>query len=112
MSATSTAHAKATELGKHVIRMTTHAGSGHASSALSLSHVIVELMYRQMRYDPSDPWHRGSDRLVLSEGHAVPVVYAAYADLGGAVGREKSKARILAIDELSTVLNKKKANLT
>ncbi len=109
MSVTSTVHAKVAELGKRVLRMTTEAGSGHPSSALSLGHIIVELMYRRMRYDPADPWHRGSDRLVLSAGHAVPVVYAAYADLGGAIGRDKSDARLLAVDELAELRELKSA---
>ncbi len=51
----STAHAKAIELGKHVIRMTSGAGSGHPSSALALSHIVVELMYHHMRFDPANP---------------------------------------------------------
>lgn len=101
MSVASTAHAKAVELGKHVVRMTTAAGSGHPSSALALSHIIVELMYRKMRYDPADPWNPGNDRLVLSIGHSVPIVYAAYADLGGAVGGVNGQRRLLRVDDLS-----------
>ena len=77
---------KAIKLSKQIVRMTTQAGSGHPSSALSLVHLVIALMYRVMRYDPRDPWQGGSDRLVLSEGHAVPVIYAAYCDLGGVVG--------------------------
>ena len=38
-----------------------------------------------MRWDPADPCNPAGDRRVLSEGHAVPIVYAAYADLGGVV---------------------------
>ena len=65
--------AKAIKLGKRIIEMCTVAGSGHPSSGLSLLHLTMALMYRTMRYDPKDPWNTGSDRLVLSEGHAVPV---------------------------------------
>ncbi|MEK7730571.1 MAG: transketolase, partial [Planctomycetota bacterium] len=101
MSVTSTAHAKAVELGKHVVRMTTTAGSGHPSSALALSHIIVEMMYRQMRYDPADPWNPGNDRLVLSVGHSVPIVYAAYADLGGAISGANGQRQLLRVDDLS-----------
>ena len=36
-------------------------------------HLTVALMYRVMKYDPKNPWDAGSDRLVLSAGHAVPV---------------------------------------
>ena len=73
------------EAGKNAVRMTTAAGSGHPSSALSLAHLVSTLMYQQMHWDPPDPWNPGNDRLVLSEGHAVPIVYAVYADLNGAV---------------------------
>ena len=103
VSETSTAHAKAVELGKHVLAMTTTSESGHPSSALALCHIIVELMYKAMRYDVTDPWNRGSDRLVLSIGHAVPVVYAAYADLGGTVGSGPDSAQTLSVDDLSTL---------
>ncbi len=75
-------HAKAIELTKLSVEMTTAAGSGHPTSAASLSHIVTVLMYDQMRYDPKDPANGAADRLVLSEGHAVPIIYAACADLG------------------------------
>lgn len=91
-AAVSALHRKAATLGKYAVRMTASAGAGHASSALSLAHLTAHLMYRQMRWDPANPWHPTADRLVLSEGHAVPIVYAALADLGAAVGRAREKA--------------------
>jgi transketolase len=94
-------HAKAVELGKHVLRMTTASGSGHPTSALALSHIVVELMYRRMRWDPANPWNPHNDRLVLSLGHAVPIIYAAYADLGGVIGKSEADARALAVDDLA-----------
>ncbi len=103
VSSPSSVHAKAIELGKQALKMTTAAGSGHPTSALSLAHIVVELMYRQMRYDPRDPWNPNSDRLVLSEGHAVPIVYAAYADLGGAVGHDRANPRYLTNDDLANL---------
>jgi len=99
----SSIESKIIELGKHVVRMTTTSGSGHPSSALALGHVVAALMYEQMRYDPDDPWHPGNDRLVLSEGHAVPIIYAAYADIGGAVGNSPSKKRSLTLEDLKTL---------
>src|SRR5436305_10941243 len=74
---------KAVDIGKLSVEMTTAAGSGHPSTALSLAQLITVLMYHQMRWDPKNPWDPNSDRLVLSEGHAVPILYAAYADLSG-----------------------------
>ncbi|OQB87389.1 MAG: Transketolase [Planctomycetes bacterium ADurb.Bin126] len=79
---------KVIKLGKQIVKMCTEAGSGHPSSALSLVHLVTALMYRQMRYDPKNPWNTGADRLILSEGHAVPVVYAAYCELGGVAGTQ------------------------
>ncbi len=94
---------RAIEIGKLAVRMTTAAGSGHPSSALSLAHITAVLMYHQMRYDIDDPWNNQSDRLVLSEGHAVPIIYAAYADLGGVVGKSPKQARKLTIDDVDTL---------
>jgi transketolase len=76
---------KAVDLGKLSVEMTTSAGSGHPSTALSLAHLVAVLMYKVMRWDPRDPWNPNSDRLVLSEGHAVPIIYAALADLGATI---------------------------
>jgi transketolase len=84
---------KAIEIAKLSIEMTTAAGSGHPSTAMSLAHLVTVLMYHQMRWEPTDPWNHAADRLVLSEGHAVPIVYAAYADLGGYLGKTKAQGR-------------------
>lgn len=99
MSLAAAVHRKAAELGKLVVRMTTSASAGHPSSALSLAHVVTHLMYREMRHDPARPALPHGDRLVLSEGHAVPIVYAAYADLGGAV-RGNGSLRPLTLPDL------------
>src|SRR3954470_9114616 len=93
MSFQSAVHRKAIEIGKLSVEMTTAAGSGHPSTALSLAHLTTVLMYHQMRWDPKDVWNPTSDRLVLSEGHAVPIIYAAMADLGVTIGKTKSESR-------------------
>jgi len=95
---------KAIDIGKLSVEMTTSAGSGHPSTALSLAHLVAYLMYHQMRWDPKDPWNPASDRLVLSEGHAVPIIYAAYADLGGVITpigkvHDRSAARPMTRDD-------------
>ena len=96
MSFEAAVNSKAVEISKLSVEMTTAAGSGHASSAMSLAHLVTVLMYHHMRWDPKDPWNPASDRLVLSEGHAVPIIYAAYADLGGMIiplGKGREAAR-------------------
>ena len=92
---------KVIKLSKQIVKMCTKAGSGHPSTALSLVHLTVALMYRVMRYDPNNPWNTGSDRLVLSEGHAVPVIYAAYCDMGGVVGTAKRPSELRFDDALT-----------
>jgi transketolase len=99
----SSVESRLVEISKNIVRMTTAAGSGHPSSALSLVHIVSTLMFKQMRFDPADPWNPGNDRLVLSEGHSVPVVYAAYAELGGVVGKSKAEARPLKAEDLNTL---------
>src|SRR5580704_8403758 len=96
MSFESAVNRKAIDLAELSVEMTTSAGSGHPSTALSLTHLVTVLMYKQMRWDPKDPWNKASDRLVLSEGHAVPIIYAALADLGSMIiplGKGRDAAR-------------------
>ncbi len=93
MSFEAAVNAKAVQIGKLSVEITTSAGSGHPSTALSLAHLVTVLMYHQMRWDPANPWNAAADRLVLSEGHAVPIIYAALADLGAAIGKTLKEAR-------------------
>jgi transketolase len=91
---------KAIQIGRMAVEMTTAAGSGHPSTSLSLAHVTATLLYRVMRWNPENPWDLRSDRLVLSEGHAVPVVYSALIDMGVKVGRDAASARALTAAEV------------
>ncbi|MHC4810102.1 MAG: transketolase [Planctomycetota bacterium] len=80
-------HAKAIQLDRACLEMCAEAGSGHPTSAMSIGHIVTVLMYNAMRWSPEQPRYPTSDRLVLSEGHAVPIVYAAAADLGVGIGK-------------------------
>jgi transketolase len=64
------------------IRATTAAGSGHPSSAASAADLVAALFFAVMRIDPDDPRSPASDRFVLSKGHAAPLLYAVWAELG------------------------------
>ena len=103
MSFDSTIHAKAVELAKLAYEMTTAAGSGHPTTAASLAHLTTVLMYKHMRYEPSNPAHPAADRLVLSEGHAVPIIYAACADKGVAFGKAGSTLRPMTREDAKTL---------
>lgn len=95
-------HAKALQLSKHVLRMCAAAGSGHPTTGMSLAHLTTVLMYHVMRWEPAQPDRPTADRLVLSAGHAVPIVYAAYADLGGVVDWQGTR-RPVTVDELTNL---------
>jgi len=103
MSFDSTVHAKAIELTKLGYEMTAAAGSGHPTSSASLAHVVTVLMYQHMRYEPDNPLHPCSDRLVLSEGHAVPIVYAACADKGVRIGTDPENLRPMTREDAMTL---------
>lgn len=62
--------------------MICRAGSGHLGGALSLVEIVMTLYYRIMRTDPANPRWNDRDRLVLSKGHAAPVLYLALAYQG------------------------------
>ena len=102
MSFEAAVHAKAIELDHLCLTMCDAAGSGHPTSAMSLGHIVTVLMYHTMRWVPDHPAYPTSDRLILSEGHAVPIVYAAFADLGGAVGKG-NQLRSMTHDDLATL---------
>jgi transketolase len=74
---------QARKVRRHIITMTTAAGSGHPTSSLSAVEVVAALYFGDvLRYDPKRPDWPGRDRFVLSKGHAAPVLYAALAEAG------------------------------
>jgi transketolase len=76
------------------------AGSGHPTSAASIAHIVTVLLYSAMRWSPDFPDYPTADRLVLSEGHAVPAVYAACAKLGVVYGKDRESRRKLTVEDL------------
>jgi len=65
-----------------IIRMLTHAGSGHPGGSLSVIDILTTLFFARMRYDPKRPDWPDRDRLVLSKGHCVPAMYCCMAKAG------------------------------
>ena len=103
MSFDAAVHAKAIQLDQMAIQSCAAAGSGHPSTALSLGHIVTVLLYHSMRWVPEAPRYPTSDRLVLSEGHAVPIIYAAGADLGISFGKDPSAMRPMQASDLGTL---------
>ena len=77
---------KVIRLAKQVVKMCTRPAADIRPARLSLLHIVTAPDVPRDAVRPQEPLEHRSDRLVLSEGHAVPVVYAAYCDLGGVVG--------------------------
>jgi transketolase len=65
-----------------IIRMLTHAGSGHPGGSLSVIDILAALFFNRMRYDPKRPHWEDRDRFVLSKGHCVPAQYYCMARAG------------------------------
>ena len=65
-----------------IIRMITHAGSGHPGGSLSVIDILTALYFGRLRYDPKRPDWPDRDRVVLSKGHAVPALYSVMAKAG------------------------------
>jgi transketolase len=73
---------KADDIRQDIIRMLEHAGSGHSAGPLGLADVFTALYFSVLNHDPEHPDWADRDILVLSNGHCVPVRYAAMAEAG------------------------------
>lgn len=73
---------KARRLSVLSMMATTAAGSGHPTSCMSAAELVAGTFFYAMKFDPKNPNGPGSDRFVLSKGHAAPVLYAAFAEAG------------------------------
>lgn len=73
---------KALEIRETVIEMLVAAGSGHTAGPLGMADIFTAFYFHILNHDPKDPEWAERDRLILSNGHIVPVRYAAMAHAG------------------------------
>jgi transketolase len=73
---------KAYTIREDIIRMLEHAGSGHSAGPLGLAEIFSALYFNIMKYDPKNPDWEERDVFFLSNGHCIPVQYAAMAEAG------------------------------
>lgn len=73
---------KANEIRQSIIAMLLEAGSGHTAGPLGMADVFTALYFNLLRHDPQNPSWPERDRLVLSNGHICPVLYATMAHSG------------------------------
>ncbi len=74
--------AKAAQIREDLIRMLEQAGSGHSAGPLDLSDIFAALYFHILNIDPKNPEWEDRDVFFLSNGHCVPVQYAAMAEAG------------------------------
>lgn len=73
---------KANEIRQSIISMLLEAGSGHTAGPLGMADVFTAIYFNTLRHDPHNPTWPERDRVVLSNGHICPVLYATMAHSG------------------------------
>jgi transketolase len=73
---------KAVEIREDIIKMLLEAGSGHSAGPLGMTDIFTALYFEILNHKPDDPNWDGRDRVVLSNGHICPVLYATLAEAG------------------------------
>lgn len=73
---------KANDIRQDIITMLAAAGSGHSAGPLGLADIFAALYFNVMNFRPEEPEWADRDVFFLSNGHCVPVQYAAMAEAG------------------------------
>lgn len=82
-----------------VAQATTAAESGHPSSCFSAADILAVLFFHVLKFDIRNPKNNNNDRFILSKGHAAPLLYAVYHELGVI-----SHEQLLQMRDISSVL--------
>lgn len=72
----------ANKLRQLVIDMLMEAGTGHTAGSLGTAEIFTALYFHTLNIDPQKPNMKNRDRFVLSNGHIVPIWYAALSHRG------------------------------
>ncbi len=72
----------ANNIRQSIIEMLLEAGSGHTAGPLGMADVFTTLYFHALKHDPKNPEWEDRDRVVLSNGHICPVLYATMAHAG------------------------------
>jgi transketolase len=73
---------KANDIRKSIVEMLYEAGSGHTAGALGMTDIFTLLYFHILKHNPKDPLWVNRDRVILSNGHIAPVLYATLAHSG------------------------------
>ena len=78
---------------RSVIEMLVAAGSGHTAGPLGMADIFTALYFGLLKHNPKQPAWPERDKLVLSNGHICPVLYATLAEAGYFDPKELSTLR-------------------
>jgi transketolase len=73
---------RANEIRQSIIEELVEAGSGHSAGPLGMADIFTAFYFHILRHNPDDQLWDDRDRLILSNGHIVPVRYATMAHAG------------------------------
>ena len=73
---------KAAEIRRSIIESLIEAKSGHTAGPLGMADIFTYLYFHALKHDPKKPDWEYRDRLILSNGHICPVLYATMAHAG------------------------------
>lgn len=73
---------KAKDIRHSVVEMLIEAKSGHLAGALGMADIFSYLYFHALKHDPHQPSWPYRDRVILSNGHICPVLYATLAEAG------------------------------
>jgi transketolase len=73
---------RANHIRMSIIDMLEDAGSGHTAGPLGMTDIFTAFYFHLLNHDPKNPDWQERDRLILSNGHIVPVRYATMAHAG------------------------------
>lgn len=73
---------KANDIRKSIIEMLLEAKSGHTAGPLGMTDIFTLFYFHILKHDPKNPDWVDRDRVVLSNGHICPVLYATMAHAG------------------------------
>ncbi|OGG87903.1 transketolase [Candidatus Kaiserbacteria bacterium RIFOXYD1_FULL_42_15] len=73
---------KANEIRQSIIEMLYEAKSGHTAGPLDMADIFTLLYFEVLRHDATNPNWEDRDRVILSNGHICPVLYATLAYAG------------------------------
>jgi len=65
-----------------IIEMLVEAGSGHTAGPLGMVDIFTFFYFHILKHNPKNPFWEERDRVVLSNGHICPVLYATMAHSG------------------------------